>query len=199
MNQTDHVSYSPEQQGIESQARLAVSRMIDLAHEATTKLHANGTANDQDMRKVPSFTTPTYSDEGDVRTETGSLEVHCTGSIGNLAAEGVSITRRFASHDIRDKYWIDIAAGKKMLYNVDRDRLLPTNKRHSECSAPETLEIMQELTGVLEPALHPEAVVAKERAATRSQSVTKRNGGFFMRTVRKVFDPSKVFSKKRSS
>jgi hypothetical protein len=197
----------------EDHALLAVKRVYTLAMEALN--NPNGKTFNEKAENVPSWMTPITHESG---LKVAELEVSWRG-LNDRPNQSGGISLRHTPINTNSEtgkqepdtqssvtYWIDTSRQK--LYKLSKHRPGESrmdSDRLEECNPITTKEVMDEYGDIIESAIHPEKVASRkkldESAVKTSPDGTKRRGGFLMKLSslsRKVFDPSKVFPKKRS-
>ncbi len=199
MNETEESLPTQEQQPThEDLAKLAVTRVETLARDALSK--PNSTTMDAYGKfGHPSWKTPINHEVSGGTV--GELEVTYRGLSGKPDAIGAFFTHTIGAGDKKrtTEYWIDPRGGALFQITGTTQSILEKD-RLSECNPITTKEVLDEYGNVIEGALHPEKVTSQEKLdkiAAQSAGTSKRRGGFLMRLARRIYDPSKVFPKKR--
>lgn len=181
-----HRINSELQTSIEDEARLSVDRVKSLIEDGTDKLHSNGSALDQDARQVPSFSAPIVSDTG---VTVGEWKVYSRGLNDRPREYGYALVQTIGIPQIdrapnRHEYWMDSTRGILFFEDPGMSRTIKDSKKLVRCSAVDTIEVMEEVRGVLEAALYP------ERQRRRSEAVEPEQTASFIKQVLRRFRKS---------
>lgn len=196
---------APPQLTHEDRALLAVQRVETLATEALNH-HSNSKTMDAHANwNHDSWKTSINHEESGHKV--GEIEVTRRGLIDKPKLVGTYLTRTIGTGSeasIVGRYWID-PKGETLFEFTGAGQSAKESDNLSKCNPITTKEVMDQFADLIEGALHPEKKASKERlheiADASSPTKSKRRGGFLMKLSslsRRVFDPSKVFPKKRS-